>query len=271
MPFPCSYCTRPFSKLGNLENHIQTKHKYLQNEQTRLSLTYSQNFPNDVEQQSNVSSATDVEIHSNHIGDENTSQHNEDEEPISMEITPNTLEGPRDVTFIYPDAGRRVNTTLNRSEIEYLKQDPFYPFANGLEYKLARWFIKHESSKTSVNDYFNSGLGLHASSESSFKSCDGLWNKIKEMDTDGIELLKFDRVEVDYLVPNTEPAVCHKRNLVNCVKYLFKQPAYASRLCVAPQRDYDIDGQRIYSKMNTADWWWNEQVSQVSWMPARIR
>ena len=48
------------------------------------------------------------------------------------------------------------------------------------------------------------------------------------------------------------------------VRYLIRQVAYSSDIVYAPIREYDSSGERLYSEMHTADWWWDAQVWNMS-------
>ena len=50
------------------------------------------------------------------------------------------------------------------------------------------------------------------------------------------------------------------RNILDCVRYLLRQIAYRDDFIYTPWREYDSEGQRVYSEMHTADWWWDVQV-----------
>ncbi|RPA93469.1 hypothetical protein L873DRAFT_1705102 [Choiromyces venosus 120613-1] len=49
------------------------------------------------------------------------------------------------------------------------------------------------------------------------------------------------------------------RNILDCVRYLLRQIAYRDDLVYMPRCEYDQNGDRIYAKMHTADWWWDVQ------------
>ena len=44
------------------------------------------------------------------------------------------------------------------------------------------------------------------------------------------------------------------RNVLDGVRYLFRQIAYRDDFVYAPRREYDHSGNRIYAEMHTADW-----------------
>jgi len=50
------------------------------------------------------------------------------------------------------------------------------------------------------------------------------------------------------------------RNIIDCVRYLIRQVPYSSDMVYAPIREYDSSGERLYSEMHTADWWWDMHV-----------
>jgi len=59
-----------------------------------------------------------------------------------------------------------------------------------------------------------------------------------------------------------EPIEFWYRDIIECAKWLLRQPAYAEHLSYTPQQRFEFDeqGRRVYSKMHTADWWWERQV-----------
>jgi hypothetical protein len=123
------------------------------------------------------------------------------------------------------------------------------------EFRLAKLCFKHRATKTMINSYFSEGCG---NIPSGFRSADAMWKKIKQMDTD----LEMEWVvdEVDWKIPDIKPTTFYRRNVVNCVKYLVKQKAFASQMQFRPSRQFNADGERVYSEMWTCDWWWEEQV-----------
>ena len=49
-------------------------------------------------------------------------------------------------------------------------------------------------------------------------------------------------------------------NILDCVRYLLRQIVYRDDFICTPRHEYDSAGQRVYSEMHTADWWWDVQV-----------
>jgi len=49
-------------------------------------------------------------------------------------------------------------------------------------------------------------------------------------------------------------------NVLDSVRYLFRQIAYRDDLVYAPRREHDQSGYIIYAEMHMADWWWDVQA-----------
>ncbi|KAF8415231.1 hypothetical protein BGX38DRAFT_1281439 [Terfezia claveryi] len=49
------------------------------------------------------------------------------------------------------------------------------------------------------------------------------------------------------------------RDLEDTVRYLLQQRAYGKHLVFAPIHEFDEEGNRVYTEMNTGDWWWRTQ------------
>ena len=45
------------------------------------------------------------------------------------------------------------------------------------------------------------------------------------------------------------------RNILYCIQYLLRQRAYVDHMLWEPVQVINTDGDRIYSEINTADWW----------------
>ena len=55
----------------------------------------------------------------------------------------------------------------------------------------------------------------------------------------------------------------YRRDIIECIRALFGNPAFTQDLVFAPERHY-TDGSRsirIYHEMHTGQWWWETQVS----------
>ena len=66
--------------------------------------------------------------------------------------------------------------------------------------------------------------------------------------------------ETDELRPSSQPTAFFYRDIVACVSYLLAQPCYTPDMVYAPVQEVNSEGDRMYSEMHTADWWWETQV-----------
>jgi hypothetical protein len=66
----------------------------------------------------------------------------------------------------------------------------------------------------------------------------------------------------------TEDVELWRRNPVDCVRELIGNPTFKDAMEYAPEMVFtDPDGkQRVYDEMWTGDWWWNIQVSMVTFL-----
>jgi len=62
------------------------------------------------------------------------------------------------------------------------------------------------------------------------------------------------------------PIKCCSRDIINCMRWLMRQPAYTENLIYAPEGclNSDTPRTRLYTEMHTADWWWETQVRKDS-------
>ena len=159
----------------------------------------------------------------------------------------------------FPEAGLALcevadYVELNRSPVK----DPWGPFSSEDEFKLASWFIRSKVSKTRINDYFAEGIG--GTKSGTFQSAYRLEKYLDELDPFG-QYLEWTQVTVEC---QKRPSTFFYRNIVDCVRYLRRQVAYKEHMVYAPVHEYDPDGNRMYSEMHTADWWWDFQVRKLS-------
>jgi len=119
---------------------------------------------------------------------------------------------------------------------------------------LASWFVGKKVAKAHIDAYFADGLG-----GTDARSCRSAYTMRQHFD----ELDLFG----DYLVL-TETAIddgqhattFYYQNVIDCVRFLICQVVYRSEIVYAPVREYNSSGERLYSEMHTADWWWDTQV-----------
>ncbi|RPA71199.1 hypothetical protein BJ508DRAFT_336289 [Ascobolus immersus RN42] len=90
-----------------------------------------------------------------------------------IEIHPKMREGD-DLTDV-PEEERQ--NTARPGDDDF---NPFHPFINGYDFKVACWFIKNRIADTAINDFFNCGIGKDIQS---FQSAHSLNKLIDPMES----------------------------------------------------------------------------------------
>jgi hypothetical protein len=173
----------------------------------------------------------------------------------------NAPQGPRATTVYYPDAGNPHGDTFDLDDDEI---DPFRPFDSEQEYQLARWAVKHHVTKAATNDLMaipgmNDVSGA-TSAYTLFKGVDTVVNDL-QMNSWQRKFVSFDMSKDGKKLTDDELTPFWYRDPVRCIEFLMKQPAYKEDIAYAPSREYNDAGERMYSEINSGDWWWRMQVS----------
>lgn len=147
-------------------------------------------------------------------------------------------------------------------DFESANFNPWFPFQDGDDFKLAKWLIRNRISDTAITEFFNHGIH---SNKSSFRSPHTLHNIIDSIDP--VLNLKAWKVGRAYFAGDAKN--CHQeyyyRVLEECIQNLMERPAFRDHLVYRPVKEYKIgsngERKRVYSEIHTADWWHDEQVS----------
>jgi len=116
------------------------------------------------------------------------------------------------------------------------------------------WFVRSKVAKSQIDVYFAEGLGCADSRL--FRSAYTLRQYLDILDPFH-EYLVWAKASIN----NSQHATSfYYRIIIDCDCYLICQVAYSSDMVYAPIREYDSSGERLYSEMHTADWWWDMQV-----------
>ena len=127
-----------------------------------------------------------------------------------------------------------------------------------MDYELARFFCSARVPRTHVDDFFHNDF-LSAESDVShatfsYHSAYSLYKKIEEMVMDP----QWKNVFVDLkLAKNTE---FWYRDIMSVLKYLLGWKSFTSHMVWAPIQHFDCHGERVYTEMYSAIWWWDTQV-----------
>ena len=154
-----------------------------------------------------------------------------------------------------PDAGRPLGDVTGYEELNQAMLDqPWFPFSSERDFNLASWFVQSKVAKTRIDDYFGKGLG--GMERGSFRSAYSLEKQLETLDPFR-EYLSWTEARLE---SGEHLTTFYYRNIVSCVRYLIRQVAYKEHMVYAPIREYDSNGDQLYSEMHTADWWWETQV-----------
>jgi len=154
-----------------------------------------------------------------------------------------------------PGAGRPLGEVASYPELnKAMTNDPWSPFSSENDFNLPSWFVWSKIAKLQSDGYFADGLGNTDSR--AFRSAYNL-----RQDLDILDPFREYLVWAEASIDNGRPATTfYYQNIIDCVRYLIRQVAYSSDMVYAPLREYDSSGERLYSEMHTADWWWDMQV-----------
>ena len=195
-------------------------------------------------------------------------EHLENIEESTTDKTP----PPQPWTETYPNAGAPlVDYIPQKSECDAdgclednLRNNPYYPFASQEEFCYVQCGIKKKGMKTYYDDVLREkNTGLHFPN---FKNGDGVKKLVAAMPDDKAlgEWERHTLLDMRWNSDHPQPIKYWSRNIIKGMRWLLRQPAYAEYLTYAPQRSFSSEGKRLYGEMNTADWWWNEQVRVAS-------
>ncbi|KAI5852013.1 hypothetical protein BZA05DRAFT_445175 [Tricharina praecox] len=119
------------------------------------------------------------------------------------------------------------------------------------------------STKT-IDKMLKESVGIKDETKASLKSNYHLRQMLDRME-DGLGASSCRESQLDNMVWNAqhtkEPIEFWHRDIIECGKWLLQQRAYTQYLSYAPEKRFEDDGNRVYSEMYTADWWWERQSS----------
>ena len=153
---------------------------------------------------------------------------------------------------VFEDA--EAGKVLGRAEGLYDKHlkygsdwNPWHPFANAFDYQQARALSTQK--KKWVDDYLR--VGLDCFQTTSFQSASELWELLRGLD--------FGLGSDSWLEAAGYHGTIYCRDIFVCMKFLLGHLAFAEDLDFAPVQLFDSADNRIYTEMNSGDWWWETQ------------
>jgi hypothetical protein len=167
----------------------------------------------------------------------------------------NAPQGPRATTVYYPDAGNPHGDTFDLDDDEI---DPFRPFDSEQEYQLSRWAVKHHVTKAATNDLMAiPGMNDVSGAMSAYTLFKGVNTVVNDLQMNSWQrkFVSFDMSKDGTKLTDDELTPFWYRHPVGCIEFLMKQPAYKEDIAYAPSREYNDAGERMYSEINSGDWW----------------
>ena len=265
----CRWCRKSYRSSGAYSNHIQANHP--QHIQTLYTLAALPQAPTLEKLHPDPPLANNADLYPPQTNNlEPYPQYVDSDHEVLEEVNDNDdLDDPE---AIADDDSPCADNTLCTDEIfpphlragasfgannnpayTHTSWNPFHPFSSEVEYKLARFFHRSKVPKSMVADFFKDNLA--PTSNISFKSGDMLRNLLDAM----IETPQWTRGEVDFPLQNGVEFFV--RDIIACIRYLVSQPTFAAHMTWAPIRTKAHDGSRVYTELNTGEWWWETQVS----------
>ena len=273
----CPYCSKNFRNAGPFDKHLRVSHPKLAVEfyNNRISRREGCNAPergpeNGIGSEPKVYDVPfEVSGSPDHDNDDEVEEeeeeeeeedrhHRSDEESESESEKPNNDSEPDDSQptrcELYESSGRSYGCVEGEEErIRGLLQNPWHPFRNASEFKLARFFVEANIPWGHIDSFMKASLAppeVHFTSAYTFRAL------LNNMDN-GLGPESWWHGDVIF---SGTKVPFYFRDPVDCVKYLIRQKAYQSDLVYSPERLYEGD-ERQYGELHTADWWWDTQVT----------
>jgi hypothetical protein len=130
--------------------------------------------------------------------------------------------------------------------------DPWHPFKSQYDFQQAARFVDAGVSRTAIDRHFNEGACLNQA-EFSYDTGYLMYQRIAEMEEN---LPQWTQSKAT--IKGVTRDFFH-RNPVDCARYLLGQRAYRNNMVYGPVRVTDSAGDRVFSEMNTGNWWWETQ------------
>ena len=143
-----------------------------------------------------------------------------------------------------------------------LDDNPWYPFSDAYDFKAARFFLTSDNFDVAIRQFYNEGLARPPDSYNPITprmtSAESFKRRLELMDK-VMSSSKWNCGEVLY-PRDRKTTKFYYRDIATLIRHIIRQPYVAEHLVFLPQKDYDSDGNRLFSGLHTAEWWWEEQV-----------
>jgi hypothetical protein len=145
---------------------------------------------------------------------------------------------PAATIHTYPNASLHCAYVPRPDECTHTNCDPYYPFANEEGFNFAEMVIIEKFSAKSIDKILKDTIGVKDEIKASLKSNYCLRRILDRME-DGLGASTWQISRFESIIWNVQhakvPIQFWHRDIVECAKWLLKQPAYAKHLSYAPQ------------------------------------
>src|SRR5882757_6166875 len=140
-------------------------------------------------------------------------------------------------------------TGLYNKHRKYSEQwNPWHPFRPAHDFQKAQSFS--QQTKTWIDQHLRRGQDNFKIK--SFQSADALRKLLSELD--------FGLGDDSWIEDDSHIfGMLYYRDIFKCIQFLLAHLPFQAHLEFEPVRLADSEGRRIYSEMNTGDWWWDTQ------------
>ncbi|KIL55290.1 hypothetical protein M378DRAFT_49930, partial [Amanita muscaria Koide BX008] len=133
----------------------------------------------------------------------------------------------------------------------------YAPFLSKLDWELARWAKVHGPSSSALTQLLQIE-GVVQTLALSYKNARELNNII---DHELPSCPSFKRLDLHV---GGEQVSMYARDILQCIRALYGDPAFTRYLILRPERHYKLSGDqwsRVYHDMHTGNWWWEIQIT----------
>ena len=267
----CPYCSKTFRNAGPFDKHLRLSHpehaagfyNHCQRAQSRREGCngFDQGFEDSTRSETPDPYDFPCDLSLSESEEEEDLHDDSDAESgFESEETTNEFEESQPTRReIYECSGQSYGCVLGEEEhMHDLLRNPWSPFRNASEFKLARFFVEANIPWEQIDKFMKASL---APPNVYFTSGYTLRSLLNSMDNSlGPESWKQGEVTFSN---STGRVPFFFRDPVDCVKYLIRQKAYQSDLVYSPERLFEGD-ERQYGELHTANWWWDKQVCTPS-------
>jgi hypothetical protein len=136
----------------------------------------------------------------------------------------------------------------------------FHPFDSEESFNFADLMISKGIASNVVDSLLKGNYGVKDYVKDELRSVHQVKKKIDQM-TDGLghESWRRSTLHMGWNEAHPEPIEYWNRDIILCMRWLMRQPAYKDHLAYTPERRF-VAGRRTYGEMHTAEWWWEKQV-----------